>query len=77
MKRTPRLIPLAAVAAVVAVLLYWRHWIHEQRKIDKTEARALIVKRTAKRTRATHQVVQHLFCKTLQFGFAGMTDFRV
>ena len=54
MKRTPWLIPLVAVAAVVAVLLYWRHWIHEQRTIDKAEARALIAKRTAKRTRATH-----------------------
>jgi hypothetical protein len=54
MKRKSPLPPIIVVAAIAAVLLYWRHWIHEQRMMEKAEARALVAKRSTKRANAAH-----------------------
>jgi Protein of unknown function (DUF1570) len=54
MKRKSSLLPIVVVVAIASVLLYWRHWIHEQRIIEKAQARALVAKRSTKQARATH-----------------------
>jgi hypothetical protein len=54
MKRNPLFAPLVIVAAIAAMLLYWRHWIHEQRMIEKAEARALTTQRSKSQPRAAH-----------------------
>lgn len=53
MRLKPLLRPFAIVLAIAAVLLYWRHWIHEQRALQKAEARALVAGRAAQ-GRSTH-----------------------
>jgi len=50
----PFLKPLIVVAIIAAVSLYWRHWIHEQRALQKAEARALVAKSRAAQGRSPH-----------------------
>lgn len=50
----PFLRPIIVVVAIAAVLLYWRHWIHEQRALQKAEARALVAKGRAAQGRSPH-----------------------
>jgi hypothetical protein len=54
MKGKSLLLSIVVVAAIATVLLYWRHWIHEQRAIEKAEARAIVAKRITKPARAVH-----------------------